>query len=347
MSIREQLYQSPHDPKKPYYLGADIGGTNSNFGFFQLNGERPILILSAHMKSQEITNFEDAVKELLEYVYKRHTIIVKRACFAAAGVVAPTRDYCKPTNLPWELHSEKLIKVANLECAVIANDFEIIGHGLPLINQNDIVEVKTGNPVHKANRVIIGAGTGLGMCMLRWDWHSGRYMPLASEGGHSDFAPIDSEQWDLVQFIKKSENYTTPVSWEDVLSGYGIQRIYSFFSSQKKSSPKNDGPHPDEIFNSRNNDQASFATYTLYTKLYAQAARLAALNSLALAGVYIAGGIATHNVELFTTPLFQESFITNKKKKEHLIAIPIFVIKDYNISLYGAVEFMRLEGLCG
>ena len=42
-------------------LGADIGGTNSNFGFFQLTDDVLTLIFSMHVKSQQITQFSSTV----------------------------------------------------------------------------------------------------------------------------------------------------------------------------------------------------------------------------------------------------------------------------------------------
>ena len=76
VTIREQTYSTAYDTQKQCFLGADIGGTNSNFGFFQLDNQKICLVLSAHIKSQEITHFEQAVQEVLEYVHKKYALTV-------------------------------------------------------------------------------------------------------------------------------------------------------------------------------------------------------------------------------------------------------------------------------
>jgi glucokinase len=214
------------------------------------------------------------------------------------------------------------------------------------------VLINSGKARKYANKIILGAGTGLGKCILYWDKHKNRYMPLASEGGHADFAPQTQEELDLALFIKKKEKFSCNISWEDVLSGCGIQRMYRFFQSRNKkafSDPEfnmNGGPLPDEIFKSRNGDEHSQKTFELYTKLYARCAKNFALDALALSGVYIAGGIAAKNLPLFELPGFMQEFVNCGKQSDLLKQVPVYVITDYNVSLYGAAEFMILEGMC-
>ena len=80
--------------------------------------------------------------------------------------------------------------------------------------------------------------------------------------------------------------------------------------------------------------------------MYARFAKTFALDALATGGLYIAGGIAAHNVPLFESETFINEFLSCGKQKVLLSMIPIYVIADYNVSLYGAAEFMRLEDFC-
>jgi len=332
-------------------LGADIGGTNSNFGIFQnLNGHLKLLF-SLHFKSQKIDNFTILVKNILDLLQASYGITIKHSCFAAAGVVSEHRDRCKPTNLDFVIDANELIKDTELECATLANDFEIIGHGLMLLKPESLVQVKKGIHHKRYPKAIIGAGTGLGKCILQWHETLKRSMPLASEGGHADFAAQDDTEFELIKFIKKTENRDYNISWEDVLSGNGIGRMYRFFSSKANNQRMNkdlkeNGLHPDKIFASKDLDEHSEKTYKLYSKIYARCAKNFALDSLALDGVYIAGGIATKNLELFQQKIFLDEFINCGKQKDLLKNIPIYVIMDYNVSLYGAAQFMLLEKTC-
>lgn len=329
-------------------MGADIGGTNSNFGIFQSTNGNLVLILSLHFKSQDVTSFTDLIKDILDYLKQKYGITIKHAGFAAAGVVSEDHNYAKPTNLDVAIDAKEILQKTGLKCAFIINDFEIIGHGFNRIAKKDLVLVNEGKPPKRANKAIVGAGTGLGKCILTWNEERGRYMPLASEGGHADFAAQDQLEIDLIKFIQTTENFTCDVSWEDVLSGNGIRRIYRFFDYIKngKKLGKDNGPHPDEIFNSRHDNEQSMKTFRLYTKLYARCAKNFALDALALSGVYIAGGIAAKNLPLFELPEFMDEFINCGKQQELLKEVPIYVITDYNISLYGAAEYMVLENMC-
>lgn len=346
---REYINNIPHGIE--CFLGADIGGTNSNFGVFRKTDGKLQLILSLHFKSQLVTNFTDLVKTVLHILKKDHTISIKHSCFAGAGVVSPQRDRCKPTNLHFVIDAHEIIENTEIECATIANDFEIIGYGLHLINEKNLVQVNKEMEKARATKCILGAGTGLGKSILTWNKTLNRYLPHPSEGGHADFSPQSKLEFDFLEFIRTTENRKYNISWEDVLSGNGIGRMYHFFHSRNGNEPTNkklgfNGPHPDEIFKNRDADTHSRHTFELYKTLYARCAKNWALDTLALGGVYIAGGIAAKNLNLFEQKSFMKEFVNSEKQMEILKSIPIYVITDYNISLYGAAEFMLLEKTC-
>jgi glucokinase len=337
-------------------LVADVGGTNTNFGIFKLlphDGRRlnAQLLFSIHYKSREITNFTAVVAQLLAYIKNTYDIVIHRSCIAAAGVVSANRDYCKPTNLTIGIDSKDIIANTSLSCAVIVNDFEVIGHGLSKLPPEKLVQITTGSPRQRGNKIILGAGTGLGKCILIYDSIRARYMPTASEGGHADCALQTELELSLAQFIQKTEKWRCNISWEDVLSGNGIARMYAFFKQRNQNAYANaqlskNGLHADEIFKSRTLDEHARQTYQLYATFYARCAKNFALDALALGGVYIAGGIASKNVELFQQSNFKDEFINCGKQQKLLQEIPITVIADYNVSLYGAAEYMILEGIC-
>jgi glucokinase len=335
----------------PALLVADIGGTNSNFGIAQIVDGDAKMLFSIHFKSQEITSFTDVVKDLLDYIHKKYALTIKSACFAAAGVVAPKQNFCKPTNLDITIDAKDIMKQTDLTCAFIVNDFDVVGFGVNRLEPKDLVIVQRGNEYKHGNKAILGAGTGLGKSILRWSSYKERYLPVPSEGGHADFAAQTQLELDLIKFIQEREKYCCNISWENVLSGKGIKRIYAFFGQYKKYANEDitlsiDGPHPDEIFNSRNRDKRCWDTFELYAKLYGRCAKNWALDALALGGVYIAGGIASHNVDMFKLDVFLKEFANCGKQQLFLKSMPVWVIADYDVSLYGAIEYMRLEGKC-
>ena len=346
LPFKEIIYVDPVPRNISGILAADIGGTNSNFGIFRLKNGEFELLLSLHIKSRQITDFTAVVQEILNYLQATHGITIKKSGFAAAGVVSETRDWVKPTNLDIIIDAKDILDKTGLACAFVVNDFEIIGYGLSRIQLKDLVKVNDGKSRIHANKAILGAGTGLGKCILVWHKEIGRYIPSASEGGHADFAPQTQNELDLAMFIKRMEKRTCNISWEDVLSGYGIQRIYRFFCHKSNTPCEANGPHPDEIFNSRDKDENCHNTFALYTIFYARCAKNFALDALALGGVYIAGGIAAKNLPLFLESSFMKEFVNCGKQQELLQQVPVYVITDYNVSMHGAAAYMLLENMC-
>lgn len=352
LPIREVNYVATVPSGITAFLVGDIGGTNCNFGIFSLAQGQEQLLLSLHFKSQQITDFAAAIQQALDLCANKYKISIKVACLAAAGIVSPERDSVKPTNLNITIEAKDIIKKTSLQRVFLTNDFEIIGYGIARLKPDSIVQVKSGKSSPKMNQVVLGAGTGLGKSILLWEPTLNAYAPVASEGGHADFPAQSALEYELVAYIKQLKEQPCNVSWEDVLSGDGIKRIYSFFLHRNLACKPNEmlaqsGLQPDEIFNARNLDEHAFNTYELYAKFYARCAKNFALDALARGGVYIAGGIAAKSVELFKQPLFLDEFMSCGKQEALLLEIPIYVIADYNVSLYGAMEYMRQEGLCG
>jgi len=349
--ITEKVYVDAVKRDAEYIMVGDIGGTNSNFGFF-LDGDSTYrLIFSLHVKSRLIIDFPELVNDILIYVRHKYQINIVRSGFAAAGVTSETLDYSKPTNLDIIIDAKQILARTGLTCSFVVNDFAVIGYGLELIDPQHLVVINEGRPCLRANKAILGAGTGLGKCVMDWNKYADRYIPVPSEGGHADCAIHNAIELELVEYIQKIESRRCPISWEDLLSGFGIERMYTFFHSRNHGSRsvkdiREKEPHPDEIFNSRLEDEHAWRTFELYRTMYARCAKNFALDALALAGIYIAGGIAAKNVPLFESDAFIKEFISCGKHEKLLQDIPIYVITDYNVSLYGAAHFMHLEDMC-
>ena len=325
-----------------FILGGDIGGTNTNLGLFGIKNNFPTLLLSLHFKTKELRGLRFAVNEALSYIQKNHKVTVRNACLAAAGVLSPKRDYVKTQNLPWDIDKKELLRKTKLKKILLVNDFEAIGYGIGMLNKNDVAVIKKAQKVPKAPIVVIGAGTGLGKTTLIYNEHCKGHTPLPSEAGHSDFAARIDFGLDLIDFIKKNKNIKQSVSYEMVLSGQGLSNIYLFL---RKSERFRKTKYTNEIDNSKNKheliskyrhaDNTCRAVWKIFKKAYATFARNCALDSISFGGVYIGGGIAPKNRDIFDRD-FVKSFEDNYKMKSVLKKIPIYLILNYNVGLLGA-----------
>jgi len=333
-----------------FMLAGDIGGTNSNFGLIEVIQHRPFLRASFHVKSKLVQDYQEVTLFLLEHIKSTYGMIITRACWGAAGVLFPERLQVKPTNLSVTIDAHKVRENSSLEELILINDFEAVGLGLDCISPSSIIPINTGKPRPSAQQACIGAGTGLGKTALLWNRHLHRYLPIASEGGHADCAAQNEQESALFTFIQKTRNYGCPISWEDVLSGYGISDIYQFLGTINAypATPLSieiqaTGFQPDLISHYAQKDQRCYDAFVMYIKLYARCAKNFALDVLSLNGIFIAGGIAAKNIPLFQTGHFMQEFTKCGKQSGLLQDIPLSIIADYNISLYGAAQYLILH----
>jgi glucokinase len=192
-------------------------------------------------------------------------------------------------------------------------------------------------------KAIIGAGTGLGKSILTYDEHFNAYIPNPSEGGHGDFPAQSEFELELIDYVKKLRGISEPLIYEELLSGRGIENIYLFL---KDTQGLNDSQFTNEINNStdkayliskyKNQDETCEKTFNLFTKFYARCAKNFVLDSLARGGLFIAGGIAAKNKEIFTSNEFFQEFENVSSYSDIMKKIPIYVIVNYDVSLYGA-----------
>jgi glucokinase len=319
-----------------FVLGGDVGGTHTNIGVAGAKGGEATLLYSAHFNSQKLPSLAPAMREALDYGRDRYGIEVDRGCVGVAGAVTDC-SRAKPTNLPWVVDGEEMKNEFGLEEFRIINDFQIIGYGIDSLKDGDLFSAKAGEPGFGETRAVIGAGTGLGKAILLFDGK--RYVPIPSEGGHADFPAHD--QFDLELADRVRGKRTTPASYEDLLSGRGIERIYEFLRERRGGTEKTGEIEEAEeraalISKYRETDPLCRETFKTYAKYYGRCAKNFVLETLVTGGLYIAGGIAAKNREIFVSPEFHAEFLNAEKQRHLLEKTPVHVIVNYDVSIIGA-----------
>ena len=346
-----------NDSFSSYVLGIDVGGTNATLGIAGIQEKTPILLCSLQFASTSMDSLIPAILQSLEYAKKEYGCDIFHSCIGAAGVISEKKDFAELTNLNWNISTNEILKHTPLQSAVLVNDFQAIGYGIRFLdheNKNHILQIrsKTNKPLcPPQNKAIIGAGTGLGKCLLYYDSHLQHYVPLASEGGHSDLPIYSDSEKRLVRFIQKEKNDTSPLCYEDVLSGRGINFIYDFLYHDKQY---NESSYMTEIESStdktslisryRNKDELCKETFRYFSKFYGRCAKNFVLDTMAIDGLYIAGGIAMKNYEIFQSNDFLSEFEHSKQRKNILSNTPLYVIMNYDVSLYGTC-FIALQNI--
>ncbi len=317
-------------------LAVDLGGTKI---LFHLSNETGQVIAEVELPSARFSNFDEALSCFLTDV-ELTELPITSACIAIAGPV--TGKTATVTNLPWQLNSDDLATTFHISHVVFCNDFEAVGHGIQDLQTSDIYEIQEGKADDSFPRAVIGAGTGLGQAILLPEAKSWRIVP--SEGGHSDFAPTSTTQILLLEHLMQRFGR---VSYEDILSGNGLVRIYEFLRAYKQYDEpevlrlamiESDPAAAVSEFGLKHLDSVASDALDMFIDIYASQAANLALSALSRGGLYIAGGIAAKNLERFISGQFVSSFNNKVKMKTLLQSIPIRLITQPKVGLMGAKQ---------
>lgn len=313
-------------------LAADVGGTKTWLALFEM-GEGARLIREAKFASGEHAAFEEMASQFLGD---------DRVERVGIGVAGPVDDgVAKTTNLPWTLDRAALKRSLGATEVTLVNDFTAIALGIDVLDDAALTTLQKGDLDASGARLIVGAGTGLGVGVVAGH-------PLASEGGHTAFAPRDDVEDELLRFARaeSARVRNTRVSNERIVSGPGLALLYRFFAERESTSDAvrravgevNGG---EVASGAAEGDAAAVAALDRFVSLYGAIAGDLALVVLPRAGLYIAGGIAPKlHAQLgarFAT-LFLDGFRAKGRMSELVGKIPITLIEDPKVGLLGARE---------
>jgi glucokinase len=343
--LRQHRSRPPKSPLSKLVLGGDVGGTHTNLALAWVGDGRVLLDTSFRFQTQSLDDLSLPLLKVAAYAKKRYGMALERAALGAAGPLQGR--IVQLTNADLRIDPSSLKRKTGLRHLLLINDFAAIGYGINCLKPADFLNIPPKSPkirdYRTATRAVIGAGTGLGKGILIYDEHLDLHIPYPSEGGHSDFPATLPWERELVDFIKGQDRERRAISYEDLLSGQGLGRIYQFL---RHSRPAPDTPLSRRIARAKDKaplisqhldqDDTCREAFRLFLQLYAKCARNFALDTLALGGVYLAGGILARNILHIQAEPFRDHFEENDRHREILRRIPIQVVANYDVSLYGA-----------
>jgi glucokinase len=334
-------------------LVGDIGGTNTRLALLpeaKAAGKATKAVRSEVLESAAHPSLESALRKFLGKKPPR----IKAACFGIAGPVVDQK--CTATNLPWVVDAKKVAAALSIGRILLVNDLVALARGAVLAPRSRLRSLGTlGIPKKKgANLAILAAGTGLGEAALVWDGE--RFVPLATEGGHGDFAPRNDLEAELLRFLRARFGR---VSYERILSGPGIRNLYEFFRDEKGMGETEEnaarlaaaddfsaevsklatelGPAPA----CKPQSATAAAAIDLFGSLYGAEAGNMVLRYFAFGGVYVAGGIASFLQAKLAEGEFLQSFTTKGRFTPLLEKTPVAIVTDSTIGLRGAAAMAR------
>ncbi len=317
-----------------HILAGDVGGTKTNLGLYLPQADGPHLVARSTYSSRKA----DGLEEMAARMLRQHEASVSVACFGVAGPVIA--GAASPPNLTWSVSEANLRREFGWQHVQIINDLAATAIAAPRLAPSVLTCLNRGAPQAGGNLAVIAPGTGLGQALLIED--RGRYQPLASEGGHADFAPTDADEVDLWRFLHQRFGH---VSVERVLSGQGLVNIFDWLRSSGDREPS-----PAVLKEMSTSDPAAVITthaiqeaddlcreaLMRFCRILGAVAGNLALTGMATAGVFVGGGIPPKILPVLKTAAFMESFTAKGRFSDFMTAIPVQVIRDDQAALFGA-----------
>lgn len=333
-------------------LAADIGATNSRFALFCASDSGPLLRLERErwLKGADYPTFDDALCELRQPqsgeapFFDPAQAMPDIAIIAPAGPIlgAPGRQRCRTSNLAWDIDAQKTAQLLEIAYVELINDFAAQAQAVLLPEAIDAACILTGRAVAKAPRAVVGAGTGFGKALVLCsqapvnETRAAMLVRLAgavilpSEGGHAEFPFVGKEEMDFAAFVARREA-TPRLIFDSIVSGKGLAHIHAWVSG------KSVHPHEATAQAVENED-----VMALYARFYGRACKAFVLETLALGGCYVAGGMALR-VPVLRHPAFAEEFFASTVQEDLLRNIPVWQVKNPQAGLWGAALYGLLR----
>jgi len=317
-------------------LAGDVGGTKVHLALYDFKEGKLEYARDERYPAKDYAGLEEIVKKFLGGAK------VDAACFGVPGPVRNGR--LRLTNLPWTLDSRELSTSLGITHVFLINDLEANGYGVAELAPDQIFTLAEGDASQVGNRALIAAGTGLGEGLLIWNGHG--HVPYPSEGGHSDYAPRNEDEIDLLRFLK--QKYDGRISFERVVSGMGLTNVYDFLSEVRGVEvPKWLGVRmaaedPNAVITEcalAAKSEICEKALNMFVSAYGAEAGNLALKVLSVGGVYVGGGIAPRILEKLKDGRFMKAFTDKGRLSQLLVNMPVRIILESRAALLGAAAY--------
>lgn len=311
-----------------HVLAGDIGGTKTAIAVYAIAdaaSPHPAPVHSARYVSADFPGLAAVLESFLRDI----DVPFAAAAFAVAGPVVDGR--CRTTNLPWQLDAAELSATLSVPVRLI-NDFHGVARGILALGPDDFEVLQPGTRDLDGPVAILGAGTGLGEALVVPTAAGPRV--LTSEGGHTDFAPRDDLEIDLLKFLLARHRR---VSVERVVSGVGLVTLHEFLRSRDPAAaalPDGDPAAAITRLAAAGEPTCRLAVET-FVGLYGAEAGNLALKTLPTGGLYLAGGVTLH-VRPHLRPGFLAAFLNKGRMSPLLAEIPVSVVLRNDVGRLGA-----------
>ena len=319
-------------------VSVDIGGTHARFALAEVAADGAIALGEpATLHTKDHASFQTA----WEHFAQLQGGALPTACaIAIAGPVGG--EIIRFTNNPWIIRPALIPEKLGVERYTVINDFGAVGHAVACAGTEHFVHLAGPDAPLPASGTlsVVGPGTGLGVAHV-WRDGMGAYRVQATEGGHIDYAPLDSIEDAILARLR--QRYRR-VSAERVVCGPGLVDIYEALAGMEGRAIQ---PLDDRTLwtlgTSGEDSLAAAAVDRFCLSLGSFAGDIALAQGAS--GVVIAGGLGLRIRDTLLASGFASRFKSKGRFEGLMAALPVKLITHPQPGLFGAAAAFAMEHL--
>lgn len=316
----------------------DIGGTHARFALATVHADGRIeLGEPATLHTRDHASFQTAWQD---FAQQRGGTLPPAVAIAVAGPVGG--EMIRFTNNPWVIRPALIPEKLGADRYTVVNDFGAVGHAVACADAADFLHLTGPDVALPASGTlsIVGPGTGLGVAHV-WRDGTGGYRVQATEGGHIDFAPLDTIEDAILARLR--QRYRR-VSAERVVSGPGIVDIYEALAAMEGRAIQ---PLDDRTLWQRGTSGEDSLAAAAVDRFCLSLGSVAGDIALAqgASGVVIAGGLGLRIRDTLAASGFATRFTAKGRFEQLMAALPVKLITHPQPGLFGAAAAFAKEHL--
>lgn len=314
---------------------ADVGGTHARFALAEIDGGKVVALDEpVTLKTAEHGSFQLAWQE---FGRRKAIDLPQEMAMAFAGPVGG--ELLKLTNNPWVIRPSLIKERLGVDRYTIVNDFGAVAYAVATLGEGEFRHVCGPDRALPDHGVIsiVGPGTGLGVAaLLRKLDH---YEVIETEGGHVDFAPLDSLEDRILAELRRSFRR---VSVERIASGRGLWNLYEALGALEGQQLKfRDDKQLWAAALDGSDSLANAALDRLCLTLGAVAGDMALAQGAS--AVVIAGGVGLRIADYLPQSGFRDRFIAKGRFERRMDEMPVKLITYPQPGLWGAAAAFARE----
>lgn len=333
-------------------ISIDVGGTNTRLQFeITQNGKQ--------LETSEIFKAKiDSKQKLQEFI--RNSIneqkqLPDKCTIGFAGIVLNKNE----VNLTRWQNRTKITLQDLYECGLpenktqMLNDMELAGYGFLSLEENGYCFKKLYEPPINAKEepnhsrlVLLAPGTGFGTTgVITGKTKSGEkyYEVIPSEIQHITVSPLDEKHEELIKWMKNKMKISNLPSWEDFVSGNGLELTYQGLKELFYPNLKTGKLSAEQIAEKaiKNEDEICRETLDFFYRCAGKLTQIMALFFRPFNGIYLCGSTTCKNAEFIKQSGFMEELQKSTDRATILKLFPVYIIEDEDINIKGGLWACR------